>query len=293
MKIALVIPTFNRITCLKQMIQSVENQEKLGEVSLSIIVVNDGSTDGTSEYLSKKKDIYVVEGNGDWWYTKSLNEGMKYAVSTGVDFVLTLNDDLILPKNYVFSLSQAVMVVGNNCIIGSISLTADVPNRIFFSGIKKVNFNTFSTESYLPFMSKVELSQLKGIFPSYSLPGRGIIIPVSILIDLNYFDEKFIQYGSDTDFCYRARKNGYKVFVSYDAQIFSYWKETGKGSPFIKQSVISYTKNVFFNKYSARYFGNNIRMLQKHYNLWLFPFLLTKVFLAKFKAYYKNRKFYE
>ena len=56
-----------------------------------------------------------------------------------------------------------------------------------------------------------------------------MLIPRAILNAIGYFDEKFPQYGSDTDFCYRARETGFDIFISYKALIFSEWTQTGKG----------------------------------------------------------------
>lgn len=289
MKIVTVIPTFNRKELLRGVIKQLFEQE-LKNVSLEIVVVIDGSTDGTIEMIQQEFPLVkTVEGTGDWWYTKSMNEGFQYAHNLSPDYILTLNDDLIFDTTYVQTLIDDLLGTDKNGIMGSISLTFEEPHKIFFSGVKETNFNTYKSVGYHKAFTYTDISKLSGVYPSTQLPGRGMLIPISILTKLNYFDEGFIQYGSDTEFCYRAKKNGFNVYVSWNAKIFSHWKETGIGSPFIKQSFFSYSKNVFFNKKSSRYLGNNIRMLKKHFNRFLFPVLLSKVILAKFSVYFKYK----
>ncbi|MFH1900737.1 MAG: hypothetical protein ABIK26_00625 [Candidatus Omnitrophota bacterium] len=190
-------------------------------------------------------------------------------------------------EQYIQNLLNVTKEVAPNSIIGSISYTCEKPHKIFFSGVKSTNWNTYSSKSYFPQFYTTDPNELNGVHATTALSGRGILIPINVLKKLNYFDEKFVQYGSDTDFCYRALKKGINIVISWDAKIFSHWKETGLGSPFIRQSLMEYSYNFIFNKYSSRYLGNNIRMLRKHFNPYLFPFLLIKILFAKYKAYFR------
>ena len=73
MKIAAIIPTFNRKDYLKVLLSQLQNQNK-ERFTLEIIVVVDGSTDGTLEMLENEfPEVHIVKGTGDWWYTKSMN----------------------------------------------------------------------------------------------------------------------------------------------------------------------------------------------------------------------------
>ena len=54
--VATVVVTFNRLPMLKDLIESLRHQEN---VEHKIIVVNNGSTDGTTEWLAEQSDIEV------------------------------------------------------------------------------------------------------------------------------------------------------------------------------------------------------------------------------------------
>lgn len=56
--ISVIIPTYNRVQLLRETVESVRNQTFR---DFEIIVVNDGSTDGTSEWLRAQRDLRVVE----------------------------------------------------------------------------------------------------------------------------------------------------------------------------------------------------------------------------------------
>jgi GT2 family glycosyltransferase len=75
-KIGAIIPTFNRAASLKTILACLKQQT----LSVIPIVVVDGSTDGTLEMLAADfPSAIVVRGDGNWWYTRSINEGIKKA----------------------------------------------------------------------------------------------------------------------------------------------------------------------------------------------------------------------
>ena len=78
-KLSVIIPTYNRKNYLSSLLAQLKKQV-LSNVEMSIIAVVDGSTDGTPEMLgSKFPEVSIVHGNGQWWWTKSINEGCKFA----------------------------------------------------------------------------------------------------------------------------------------------------------------------------------------------------------------------
>ena len=72
--VACVVVTYNRLGCLKQCLNALRNQSCQ---QFDIIVVNNGSTDGTKEFLDSQKDIIVIHqqnlGGAGGFYA-----GMKY-----------------------------------------------------------------------------------------------------------------------------------------------------------------------------------------------------------------------
>jgi len=287
--ISVIIPTFNRKNPLYNTLCQLQRQLCANQEILSrIIVVVDGSIDGTMSMLRNKfSNIYIVEGTGNWWYTKSMNEGFKYEERFRSDYILTMNDDVVLDENYVVNLLQAITKVDRNSIIGSFSYLNSNPPRVFFSGVKNINKISFKQQRYLPTLSIIEPNKLSGLFPSKTLPGRGMLIPSKNLKKMNYFDEKFPQYGSDDDFVLRSWKEGYKAYVSYDAKIISLPEYTSSGAPINKPSFFSFFKNMFFNKYSSLYFFKNFRIYYRHGNKLFLPITIIYQLLASFYSYFK------
>lgn len=287
--ISVVIPTFNRKDYLQALLIQLYNQN-LKDCSLEIVIVVDGSTDGTCEMLEKDfPKVHVIKGNGNWWYTKSMNEGFKYCSRFNPDYILTLNDDIEIKKDYVQKLLESASKVQPNSVIGSVSLTISRPYKIMFSGVKRIEWWRYKSFKYHQISHQVEdLDELRGVHPSVVLPGRGMLIPYSVLVEMNYFDEIFIQYASDDDFCLRAANKGYKVFVSWDVKVFCHENLTGKGRPFLNESVTEFTKQ-FFNPYSPLYIKKHIIVLKRNAPKLLLPVLIIIGILRLYKAYLFTR----
>ena len=75
MKLFLIIPVFNRKDTLINCLTLLRNQTF---TDFTTIVVDDGSSDGTSGVLkSDFPEVKIVAGDGSWWWSKSINEGIK------------------------------------------------------------------------------------------------------------------------------------------------------------------------------------------------------------------------
>lgn len=66
MTVYALMPVFNRLSMTKTAINCLRLQEF--DDKLMIIVVDDGSTDGTQEYLDTQSDIVVLQGDGTLWW---------------------------------------------------------------------------------------------------------------------------------------------------------------------------------------------------------------------------------
>jgi GT2 family glycosyltransferase len=290
MNLSVIIPTYNRRELLRNVLGQLSRQPVPAGTSVQITVVADGSSDGTQDMIRDEfPDVRIVEGTGDWYYTKSMNEGFKSLPDAKTDYVLTLNDDIILCDRYIERILESVNKVEPGSVIGSITFTNSDPKRVFFAGVRKFIAWRQKEVGYCRRLLVADPGSFTGIHPSIVLPGRGMLIPYNILTELNFFDETFKQYLSDYDFCFRAREHGYQVYVSHDAQIISLVEKTGAGTTFLKTSFLKYCKG-FFNPYSRLYIPNKARYYFRHGNRFLWPVTMIFFFITNIKAYFFNKK---
>jgi len=246
-KVVAVIPTFNRKNKLEIIVKQLFQQKLPIHIILYVVVVIDGSSDGTFEMIKNNyPTVHIILGNGQWWYTKSMNKGFEYSQNLDPDFILTMNDDIEIEDNYLSSLLSGFFLGNNpNKILGSLSISNDGQELILFAGCKKDGILSLSSKPNISALKEVYSSELTGIHESYVLPGRGILIPNKLFKIIGYFDNTLPQYGSDTDFCFRARKAGYSVMISWDAKVKVNLALTRIRSASKNESIFTFLKDIF------------------------------------------------
>jgi GT2 family glycosyltransferase len=251
-KIGAIIPTFNRKDSLRKCLQCLKEQGQVSggpAWSLAIIVVVDGSTDGTPDMLGKEfPEAEIVTGNGNWWYTKCINEGIKRAMALDCTFVLTLNDDLTFDPGYLNTILADHFSAGNRSVIGSVSLSSGEPRLITFAGVRKIDF-MLKEYNYIPKFSPIREEDISGLKPSIVLSGRGILYPMDLFTEYGLYDERLPQYSSETDYTYKASSNGIPVMISYNAKVYENVKLTSSGAVYNNPTLKSLLRS-FRNKYS-------------------------------------------
>ena len=137
MRIYVLIPVHNRVEMTRKCVLDLIYQDFDGE--LEIIVIDDGSTDGTMEQLIvlssaieelQNRQIQILSGDGNWWWTKCIEVALDYVrpMLNTSDSVLLLNDDVQLGSDYVNQLIKAREIVGE-CIVMSQLVNAEAKSN--------------------------------------------------------------------------------------------------------------------------------------------------------------------
>ncbi|WP_128547754.1 glycosyltransferase family 2 protein [Larkinella soli] len=246
--IFIVIPVHNRKEFTRQCLQCLAEQRYR---NFRIVVVDDGSTDGTQEMVRQSfPEVVLRKGNGHLWWTEATNEGVRYALNNRTDgeqnFVLTLNDDTRVGSDYLQSLMDAYDQK-KPCMIGSVSVDADDPEKLEYAGT--IHDFYFAKEIDLKNRFKRNYGNLAGRavhLESHSLPGRGTLIPLYVFDTIGLYDSRrFIHYMSDIEFSVRARKAGFPLIVNVKSVVHEYVRATGL---FVAQGV---SWKQFFSSFSS------------------------------------------
>ncbi|WP_297899021.1 glycosyltransferase family 2 protein [Methanobrevibacter sp.] len=255
MRISIVIPNFNGLNFLKICLNSLERKfsEKLRINHLYIIIIDNGSTDGSREYLNDKlknenlKNITynVLFNNINLGFSKAVNQGIKFSNSNDSTYICLLNNDVEITSDFfyylvesiekddkIFSVSSKMLQYNNKDLID------DAGDEYTLLGWTKKSGDGLSSKNY---------SKSREIFSSCA---GAALYRKSILNKIGYFDENFFAYMEDVDISYRAQIYGYKNVYSPKAIVY----HVGSGS-----SGSRY--NEFKIKLAAR---NNIWLIYKN-----------------------------
>ena len=214
-KIAIVIPVFNRINHTVQCLESLKN---VRYPNLEIIIIDDGSTDRTSEVIKKYFPyVVLVEGDGNLWWAKATNLGIKKAVSNKAQYILFLNNDDEVDNNIVLNLLQCAKD-NPDSIIGCKVRHFEQPNKIIFAG----GFCDWENRGLFRHGDgEIDLGQHDMRKEIEWIPGAGTFVNVDVFEKIGLIDDgSFPQYRGDIDFTLRAHKAGYRVIFEPTAVLY-------------------------------------------------------------------------
>ncbi len=272
----------------KYTIECLESLREQTFKDYKIIVCDDGSTDDTEEIIKKKfDDVKLLKGDGNLWWGGSINKCFKYSIANGSleDYVLMLNNDLIVSENY---LKVLIDNASQDTLLGSVVVDIENRNKIVYAGEL---LNKFTARS-------IQLNRRSNFVESNKewevdlLTGRGVIFPIKLLHEIGFIKTEFMpQYGGDSEFSARAKQKGYKLKILREAIVYSHIKNTANGSIYKKNSILNFFLS-FFKLKSPNYYKSRYYFARTYtYKIWV-PFFLfinfTRIWLGYFRRLFKK-----
>lgn len=251
-KVCVVVPVFNRIESTERFIRSFSRSTYR---NYSLVIVDDGSTDGTSDVISKNHpNVVVIKGNGDLWWAGGTNLGVKYAIEKKFDFVLTINNDSEIEPDTLRNLVTAAHE-NPNTIIGS-RIMLDRQGTIWSLGVSALwKANSFLRLDYYNDSESI-IQKLPNPLPTTCLTGNGTLVSVDVFKKIGLYESKFCpQYHADSEFTLRAKSKGIPSVVALDAVVYN--------NDFVPNHDLSVTDELF-NKKSSNYWRPIVYVFLKH-----------------------------
>ncbi|MHA6249947.1 glycosyltransferase family 2 protein [Pontibacter sp. CAU 1760] len=236
--IYIVIPVFNRKhftqACLQSLQRGTNQQYK-------VIVVDDGSTDGTAEMLRQDfPEVTVLKTEGNLFWTASVNLGIRHALQSGASYVMTLNNDLEVAPDFIQNTYKWI-AAKPDAIIGALEMDAATRKPAY--GGEIIDFKTNSVRHVLQELPK---EQQVGLHQVSQLPGRGLLIPKAVFEKIGLFDQdRFPHYVADYDFTHTALRHGFELYCNYDARLYTYPEESGERKNRQNKSIKNFYNHLF------------------------------------------------
>ncbi|MBN1879985.1 glycosyltransferase family 2 protein [bacterium] len=208
--ISIIIPSWNGRHLLEKSIPALVDQiDGKGK----IIVVDNGSDDGTVEWLkSVWPEVRCLMLPSNKGFSGAVNEGITASESN--DVILVNNDTEALP-GWFDALRIAAGTHPDFHIFASRVLLADSREHIDTVG------DGFTVAGFGYKHGWLEVDGPRYDQPSevFAASGCAVYIRRNVFRTIGLFDEHFFAFGEDLDFCFRARLAGFRVMYIPDARI--------------------------------------------------------------------------
>lgn len=230
-KVFIIVLNFNgkdqTLTCLKSL-----QKLQIANYKLQIVVVDNGSTDGSVEEIEKryedlstgKAGIKILRNEENLGFAGGNNVGIKYALEKGADYIIVLNNDTVVPENFLDILNNDADIVGP-----VIKFKRD--GRWIYDYGGYLNWWIGRPKHYeLPHYTRHSTP-----YTIHYLSGCCLAIKRSVFEKIGLFDEKYFLYFEDLDFCLRAQKAGFKIAL--DPKVVIFHKLGGSTGRWSKTSI--------------------------------------------------------
>ncbi|MBI5465406.1 glycosyltransferase family 2 protein [Candidatus Gottesmanbacteria bacterium] len=229
MDLSIIIPSYNTQALLRQCLKSLMSNVKSQMLNVEIIVIDNGSTDGSAQMIEKEfPGVKLIKNPKNFGFAKAVNQGLEKASGR---YLLLLNSDTVIQDG---AIDKMVAFLENHLEVGVVGCQLKNPDgTIQPSGGYLANLvNVFWWMTFLD-----DLPIIRKIFPAYHVmdkdfykkqrylgwvTGAFFLTKREVFEKVGFFDEKMFMYVEEVDWCAWAKRAGYKVAFNPSACVIHF-----------------------------------------------------------------------
>jgi hypothetical protein len=242
-KISIILLTWNGLAYTKQCLESLQKKTKFD--NYEIIVVDNGSTDGTVEYIESLKAITIIKNKKNLGFTKGNNIGIRFASDS--DIVLLNNDIVVTQDDWLERMQHAAYQDDSTGIVGC--RLVDEKEMFLHSG-------TFIyPETYWGQQigsGQTNVNQYNSIREVEGVVFACVYIKREVIEKVGLLDEDYFAYFEDTDYCLKAKGKGYKTVCAGDVTMIHYQNVSTSGNKLSFLKLFKKSRSTFKKKWSGK-----------------------------------------
>ena len=235
MDISVIIVNYNVKEFIEQAVTSIKKACK--NLSYEIFIVDNASTDGSVELITKKfPDVHLIANSDNKGFAAANNQGLNKAVG---EYVLLLIPDTIVQEDTLRVILDFFKQYADCGMVGCKILNPDGTLQLacrrsfptpWIAFTKIAGLSTLFPRSKLfgkynlTYLNEDETCEVEAISGSFMFFRKQVIEKIG------YLDESFFMYGEDLDWCFRIREAGWKIYYLPKTKIIHFKGESSKKS---------------------------------------------------------------
>jgi GT2 family glycosyltransferase len=228
-KVAIVIASWNTKKNTLETLESVAKSDT-PNFSIKVIVVDNGSVDGSGRAIEKFIAEYKGNKNISWkliinrvntGYCEGNNKGIKYALGSKADYIMLLNDDVVIDRELIVRLIEFAK---RHPELGAVTpkiyfakgyefrkkyRKSDLGRVFWYAGGDMDWDNIYGSNHGVDEVDKGQYDKAREIdFAS----GCCVLFPSKVIKKVGFLDKKYFAYLEDADISQRMKSEGFKVY---------------------------------------------------------------------------------
>jgi hypothetical protein len=255
--LSIIIVNWNVKELLRNCLKSVYTQTQT--VSFEVFVVDDASSDGSAEMVEEEfPQVKLIRNEENLGFAKANNQAIRQSMGR---YVVLLNPDTIVVDD---ALANMVLFMDARRDIGAVGPIILNPDNTVQLTCGRY-FPTPLTElwdltrlSFLFPKSRIFGRSLMGFWPHHDtrevdlLSGACMMVRREAIEQTGLMDEAFFLFAEEADWCYRIKKNGWKIYLDADAEVIHFLGQSVKLSSANTALESRKSMYLFFMKYYGR-----------------------------------------
>jgi GT2 family glycosyltransferase len=217
-RVAVIVLTWNQRDLTLGCLHSLSEVE-YPPASLNIILVDNGSTDGTTQAVRQQyPEVQILEPGENLGFAEANNLGMRHALAQRPDYLLLLNNDTIVDPLFLTELIRVAEADPHVGIVGPKMYYYDQPDVIWCAG----NAILWSTGRTVRLQAEQrDLEARNGSpYPVDFVTACAVAVKRQVVDEIGLLDPRFFIYYEEVDWCLRAAAHGYRAMVAPASRIW-------------------------------------------------------------------------
>lgn len=249
-KFSVVIPAYNNKVLLNNTLEALNDQLDFEAGTYEVIVVDDGSSDDTLQYVQETPRTYIfhyiyLERTPDSCRARVRNTGWKRAQG---QFVVFLDADMIVKRNYLrelqryFEVNKELLVISYRFMLKEPIALEDVRSgQIFQKSYRTLDY--FEARHFDSLVHSFNIATLK--HPWHCVFSCNMALPRAVLEQLGGFDENYKGWGmEDTDIGYRCYLLGMRIVSHLGIEALHQYHGEAFGDVKKQEKMIEWDQNI-------------------------------------------------
>jgi len=208
-----------------------------------VLVIDNGSTDGSVEHLQQALPTQpIIENGTNLGFAAGNNVGVEVALASGAEYVWLLNNDATADAGALAAMIHTAETNVRIGAVGSVVCAMDDRAKVLAWGGGRIEFFWGRARHQLrPSRRRRRLDYVTG---------ASLLVRREAIEDVGFLNEDFFMYWEDADFGCRLRDAGWQIAVADDAYVYHH--EAGSvGQKSERRDILFNTSaTLFFRKHS-------------------------------------------